>query len=872
MSPAVIVFSHLRWDFVFQRPQQILSRLARTNPIYFVEEPVHDTVTSLEIFQPVSNVFVCRPHTPVSAVGFHDAQIPAVRALVEQLVFERKLEKSIVWFYSPMALPLIHGLSPAAVVYDCMDELSAFLNAPKQLIQREHALFKIADLVFAGGSSLYQAKSSEHPCVHYFPSSVDVAHFAQARARNFQHVEQESLPRPRLGFYGVIDERIDLKLIAQVAAARPDWQIVMVGPVVKIDPTLLPLADNIHYSGQRSYAELPQFLAGWDVCLLPFALNQATRFISPTKTLEYMAGHQPIVGTPIVDVVQAHGDVVRVASGPRAFVAACDAALSETDAQRRRLISLMDATLATTSWDATVDAMRDLLAAAARRRSPAPAAHVANAKRAPKPVDVSTIVVGAGPTGLSAAYHLGADSLLLEQADTVGGWCRSITEQGYTFDHAGHIMFSKDPYVHQLYQRLLGDNVHWQNREAWVYTQGVHTRYPFQSALHGLPLEVLKECLMGAIEARTQSGASRENQPGLQPEPVAALVDCCADGGAEVTPRDAVVVRPIRTANAPPQNFEEFIYKVWGAGVAKHFAIPYNRKLWTVPLNEMDTSWLGGRVPLPDLEEMIDGALRPVAKPVGPNARFGYPLRGGFQALMDGFLPLLKGDLKLNAKVTRVLPMSHEVRLADGSSYRYEQMISTLPLPRLIEMIGTEAPAELHSAARALRHVSVRCINLGVARPDITDKHWIYYAGDTVFHRIFVQGNASPHCNPAGGFGLTCEITYAPGKPLPCEGSALTERCIDDCVRVGLLREDDRIVVKNQIDMPYAYVVYDHERQRSVELIQDWLAKRDIILAGRYSEWQYYNSDHAFIAGKQAAEFALGQTHVEPDVLRSVPV
>jgi protoporphyrinogen oxidase len=316
-------------------------------------------------------------------------------------------------------------------------------------------------------------------------------------------------------------------------------------------------------------------------------------------------------------------------------------------------------------------------------------------------------------------------------------------------------------------------------------------------------------------------------------------------------------LKSIRTGTVPSQNFEEFIYKAWGAGVAKHFAVPYNRKLWALPLSEMETSWLGGRVPLPDLEEMIEGALRPVAKPVGPNARFGYPLRGGFQALMNGFLPLLKGQLRLNAKVERVSPARHEVVLTDGSSYRYRRLISTAPLPKLIAMIGSEAPAEIHAAARGLRHVSVRCVNLGIARPAITDKHWIYYAGSTVFHRIFVQGNASPHCNPEGGFGIACEITYAPTKPLPCEGEALTELCIADCIRVGILRPDDKVVVKNQVDMPCAYVVYDHARKQNVDTIQRWVEQYDIILAGRYSQWEYYNSDHAFLAGKHAAERAL---------------
>lgn len=468
------------------------------------------------------------------------------------------------------------------------------------------------------------------------------------------------------------------------------------------------------------------------------------------------------------------------------------------------------------------------------------------------------LVIGAGPTGLSAAYHLGRDAMLLEQADRVGGWCRSIEDQGFTFDMAGHIMFSNDPYVHRLYEMLLGDNVHWQDREAWIYSKQVYTRYPFQGALYGLPPEVIKECVVGAIEARFGS---------LQPRSVA---DDGAGNGDDYTgperrgmfeplmrraPRykGAERRRPVPHKGAP-RNFEEFIYKVWGSGIAKHFAIPYNRKLWAVPLDEMETSWLGGRVPLPNLEEMIDGALQPVAKPMGPNARFGYPLRGGFQALMDGFLPQLAGPLHLETRVAAVSPGRHEVTLDDGTALGYEFLISTMPLPRLVRLMGDEAPSDVRRAAAGLRHVSVRCVNLGVGREKLTEKHWIYYPEDTVFHRIFVQGNASPWCNPPGGFGLTCEITYSEAKPLPVDGDALIQRCIDDCHRVGIFGPDDPVWAANQVDMPVAYVVYDHSRAANVTLIRDWLSSQDIVLAGRYAEWEYYNSDHAFVAGKKAAE------------------
>jgi UDP-galactopyranose mutase len=221
---------------------------------------------------------------------------------------------------------------------------------------------------------------------------------------------------------------------------------------------------------------------------------------------------------------------------------------------------------------------------------------------------------------------------------------------------------------------------------------------------------------------------------------------------------------------------------------------------------------------------------------------------------MDGFLPHLEGRLRLNTCVAAISPKRYTVTLNDGSVHSYNSLVSTMPLPVLVRMLGDEAPREVNEAANGLRHVSVRCVNIGVGREHLTEKHWIYYPEDTVFHRIFVQGNASPHCNAPGGFGLTCEITYSPYKPLPCDGDALIQRCIEDCHKVGFFKPEDPIWAANQVDMPYAYVVYDHARAQNVQVVRDWLLANDIVLAGRYSEWEYYNSDHAFIAGKQAAE------------------
>jgi glycosyltransferase involved in cell wall biosynthesis len=363
--PTLIVFCHLRWDFVFQRPQHLMTRLAEHYQILLVEEPVHsEGPAHLQKTAVAPNITVCRPHTPILHThGFHDDQIPTLQGLLADLVPEG--ERPVVWFYTPMALPLLQGLNPSLVVYDCMDELAAFKNPPKQLLQRESALLNIADLVFTGGPSLYEAKKDRHANAHCFSSSVDAKHFRQALDAAISHPEQANIAGPRLGFYGVIDERFDTDLVRQMAAAHPEWQIVLVGPVVKIDPAELPRADNVHYMGQRNYDELPKFLAGWDLCLLPFAMNDSTKFISPTKVLEYMAAEKLSVSTPITDVRVPYGDVVAIASTADEYIAACERMLALGEAEKARLVERMRDIVANTSWDKTAGRMHELISTTA---------------------------------------------------------------------------------------------------------------------------------------------------------------------------------------------------------------------------------------------------------------------------------------------------------------------------------------------------------------------------------------------------------------------------------------------------------------------------------------------------------------------------
>jgi UDP-galactopyranose mutase len=358
LAADIVALSHLRWDWVFQRPQHLLSRFARDRRVFYVEEPGEpDTLSHLEVEQR-DGVTVLRPRL---RQGLDEqAGEQEQRLLLRRYLSQQSVTEPVLWFYTPMALPLTERLRPSCVVYDCMDELSLFFGAPPELCLREERLLRQTDLVFTGGASLYAAKLSRHPRVHLFPSSVDAAHFASAGDVCSEPPDQAEIARPRLGYYGVIDERIDLDLLAALADARPTWQIVMLGPIAKIDPNAIPRRPNLHLLGAKRYADLPAYLAGWDVALLPFAINDATRFISPTKTPEYLAAGRSVVSTAIADVVEPYGrlGLVRIGADPAAFIAACSAALDGDGPAHRRAVRKF---LSGMSWDHTQAEMRHLL-------------------------------------------------------------------------------------------------------------------------------------------------------------------------------------------------------------------------------------------------------------------------------------------------------------------------------------------------------------------------------------------------------------------------------------------------------------------------------------------------------------------------------
>jgi UDP-galactopyranose mutase len=363
----------LRWDFVYQRPQHLLSRCAKQRRVFFVEEPIFGNCSMrLDVREADPGVHVVVPHLP-DGLRSEVAINAVMKEMTRQLFLDYDINKYVFWYYTPMALSFTDHFNPVASVYDCMDELSAFKGAHSDLPALEKQLFQQVDLVFTGGQSLYEVKRGQHPAVYAFPSSIDATHFGKARTLVNDPEDQLNIPHPRLGFFGVIDERFDVELLDTVAAKRPDWHFVIIGPVVKIHPESLPKHANIHYLGGKKYSELPDYLAGWDVALLLFARNESTRFISPTKTPEYLAAGKPVISTSIRDVVRPYGEMklVEIADTADEFIAAGEKLLARSD--HSDWLQRVDAYLENISWDKTWAQMSDLIDEVIERKRPAPA-------------------------------------------------------------------------------------------------------------------------------------------------------------------------------------------------------------------------------------------------------------------------------------------------------------------------------------------------------------------------------------------------------------------------------------------------------------------------------------------------------------------
>jgi len=389
-TPDLVCFSHLRWDFVYQRPQHLLSRAAMTRRVFVVEEPIFDVGSlRLDVSVRSDNLYVVVPHLP-EGLSSEIAREAVLRKLVDRLFSLHDINEFVLWYYTPMSLQFTQHLKPLATVYDCMDELSAFKGAHPLLQSTEQQLFDRCNLVFTGGQTLYEAKRAQHSSVHAFPSSIDRAHFAQARTANQQPEDQEGIPHPRLGFFGVVDERFDIELLDKLSKARPDWQFVVIGPVVKIDPEILPTHSNIHYLGIKDYKHLPAYLSGWDVAMLLFARNEATKFISPTKTPEYLAAGKPVVSTSIRDVVRPYGEqgLVMIADTEKDFINAVEQILATHDSERSSWLKQVDSFLSGMSWDETWERMSRLIDDAVESRL--------DARAQPQKTNVRRAIASAG--------------------------------------------------------------------------------------------------------------------------------------------------------------------------------------------------------------------------------------------------------------------------------------------------------------------------------------------------------------------------------------------------------------------------------------------------------------------------------------------
>ncbi len=434
------------------------------------------------------------------------------------------------------------------------------------------------------------------------------------------------------------------------------------------------------------------------------------------------------------------------------------------------------------------------------------------------------VILGAGLAGLSAAYHLQEmgydDWLILEKSERVGGLCKSISDRdGFTFDQSIHILYSSDPYASKLIEKLLNGNMDIQKRGSWVFTNNVYTPYPWQANTFGLPVEIVKECLIGVIKATYE-----------------------------------------KIEKGIPGNFEEWCYATFGDGIAKHFMIPYNRKIWAVDLKNMTDAWIRERVMTPSLSEVIEGALHCQEKEFGPNAAFWYPKKDGIEALPTGFLPYLnKKNISYNTDVKRILWREKRVFTSDGREWRYDKLITSLPLPILAKSLEPELPSVLQEKSAKLEHNTVYAVNLSVKRDELSTYHWVYLPEEKyLFHRISFPKNFSTSMVPNGWSSITVEISASKYRKIPT-GDQLVKRVISDLKDTHIIMDNDQIELKSVLILNPAYVIYNHSHRSSVDSLHQFLKENGIFPCGRFGEWEYLNMDHSILSGKRTVEDIMGE-------------
>ncbi len=428
------------------------------------------------------------------------------------------------------------------------------------------------------------------------------------------------------------------------------------------------------------------------------------------------------------------------------------------------------------------------------------------------------VILGGGLSGMTAAYTLqqaGATGWqLYEREERVGGLARSVAIDGYLFDHGPHILFTIDGEIEALIRDLLGDNFHAQERRAFIYHHAhrLYTRFPFQAHLFGLPVPMVRDCLVGLVRAIQQQ----------------------------------------ERGHFAPANYEQWMRGFFGDGIADHLMIPYARKIWTVEPSEMEFSWIGRRVPTPDFERIIAGALTDDVAQIGATAAFWYPRHGAIEPLPRALGARLDpASVHVGRTAVRVELPAKQVVFADGEVVPFENLIFSLPLPQIPQLFSG-VPPEVERACQALRYQGIYCINLGIGRPDLSDMHWVYFYEDLFpFHRLSFPASFSPDTVPPGKSSIATEVAFSRERPLARD--AAVEQTITALRAAGILGADDPIELIHTEEIEPAYVIYDLAHRAHVELIGSWLRQHGIWNVGRFGEWQYFNMDHSMRSGRNAA-------------------